>query len=413
MILIIGGAYQGKHRYAVEHYPDRTIYYVQSLIKEALEKQTDPALYIEKLAKEGNVYIVAQDGTGDFLTIQEGVDAVNSGDTLIICPGVYEENVEIMAKTVNLLGVDRDSCILQYDTVNYGKVPLTVAAGQISNITIRGYKNADKGMYLPVLAMQEEVFDEDSQELLRQSAYSGYAVHVDQNYLYGKELSFEKCRIESYNSYCIGIGSRGESTITVTECELLAAGDGGCIYLHDVGTLDVGGSSTMIFRNSMLQSSLCPYIMTIHALHTENQMYLTFQNVKVYGVAYEDNGGYSFTNMNTGLGVEPQMMHVLSNEETVAYMERNKQAVPLLQEGITYIATQKGVKEIVPKKRYVFNVYNADGMPGDGWCGLSNTWLTPDSFGNTLQDMNAIYQPSITGQEPVLADVLPYNNHND
>ena len=49
MILIIGGAYQGKHRYAVEHYPDRTIYYVQSLIKEALEKQTDPALYIEKL----------------------------------------------------------------------------------------------------------------------------------------------------------------------------------------------------------------------------------------------------------------------------------------------------------------------------------------------------------------------------
>ena len=99
----------------------------------------------------------------------------------------------------------------------------------------------------------------------------------------------------------------------------------------------------MIFRNSMLQSSLCPYIMTIHALHTENQMYLTFQNVKVYGVAYEDNGGYSFTNMNTGLGVEPQMMHVLSNEETVAYMERNKQAAPLLQEGITYIATQKGV----------------------------------------------------------------------
>ena len=52
------------------------------------------AQQVEKLAKEGNVYIVAQDGTGDFLTIQEGVDAVNSGDTLIICPGVYEENVQ-------------------------------------------------------------------------------------------------------------------------------------------------------------------------------------------------------------------------------------------------------------------------------------------------------------------------------
>ena len=55
MILIIGGAYQGKHRYAVEHYPDRTIYYVQSLIKEALEK---------KLAKEEPEAVFTLDDVG-------------------------------------------------------------------------------------------------------------------------------------------------------------------------------------------------------------------------------------------------------------------------------------------------------------------------------------------------------------
>lgn len=64
MILIIGGAYQGKHRYAAEYYPDRTIYYVQSLIKEAQEKQTDPALYIEGILKEEPEAVLMIDDVG-------------------------------------------------------------------------------------------------------------------------------------------------------------------------------------------------------------------------------------------------------------------------------------------------------------------------------------------------------------
>ena len=64
MILIIGGAYQGKHRYAAEYYPDRTIYYVQSLIKEAQEKQTDPALYIEGILKEEPEAVLMLDDVG-------------------------------------------------------------------------------------------------------------------------------------------------------------------------------------------------------------------------------------------------------------------------------------------------------------------------------------------------------------
>lgn len=64
MILIIGGAYQGKHRYASEHYPDRTIYYVQGLIKEAREKQIDPVLYIEKIAKKEPEAVFMLDDVG-------------------------------------------------------------------------------------------------------------------------------------------------------------------------------------------------------------------------------------------------------------------------------------------------------------------------------------------------------------
>ena len=61
---------------------------------------------------EGNIYKVKQDASGDFETIQEGVSNVESGDTLLIYPGIYEENVEIIDKTVNLIGVSRDELSL-------------------------------------------------------------------------------------------------------------------------------------------------------------------------------------------------------------------------------------------------------------------------------------------------------------
>ncbi len=352
---------------------------------------------LEEAAQNGNIYTVAQDGSGDYNTIQEGVDAVESGDTLIICPGVYTENVEIMAKTVNLLGVDKDTCILQYNTSDYGRVPLTVAAGTICNITICGSNSIE-----PV-ALEEMIqngMDSDESEYEWQKDYSGYAVHINQNYLYGKELSFERCRIESYNSYCLGIGSRGNSKISLQECEILAAGDGGCIYLHDVVTSEVGGKSGLLIRNSILQSSSSPYIMTVHALSRENQMYLTFQGVKVYGVAYADEGGYTTFNMNSGAGVELSRLNMLSREETIDYMNRDMFSQPVLKEGITYIGAKEN--NITQYPKYVFNIYNADMMSGDGWCGLSNTWLTQDSFGNTLQDMNAPLQEMLTVPDSVL-----------
>jgi hypothetical protein len=53
-------------------------------------------------------YEVDCTGGGDYLTVQEAVDAAASGDTLLIAPCVYEEAVAITGKSLTLLGGGAD-----------------------------------------------------------------------------------------------------------------------------------------------------------------------------------------------------------------------------------------------------------------------------------------------------------------
>jgi hypothetical protein len=48
------------------------------------------------------VIIVSQDGTGDFTMIQDAVDAADNGDTVIVYPGIYFENVDLTEKGIVL-----------------------------------------------------------------------------------------------------------------------------------------------------------------------------------------------------------------------------------------------------------------------------------------------------------------------
>ena len=380
-------------------------------------------------------YMISQDGTGDFLTIQEGVNAAADGDVLIIYPGIYNENVEIMNKELTIMGLNREVCILQYDTAFYRKVPLTIAAGTVSNLTIYGMDSGVEQM-----APTEEEIAQINKELVgdsweRQKNYSGYAVHIDQNFLYGRQLKFENCRIISENSHCVGAGSRGECSIVFEGCELISAGGGSCVYLHDPTTLAVGGTAALIMRNCYLKSYLCPYVMTFESLAPENRLNLTFQNVKASAVAFEDSSGYRLNNVNTSLEVEALanlekmgmlyragitssatdgLVHEMTAEESYLYMEKLENALKTrivsevlaidMPEGISYIATPKeetdqtvniwGYPNIMPipyalVKHQVIAVMNHNNLPAEGWCGLNNAYLTPDSSGNTLIEMNA------------------------
>ena len=45
---------------------------------------------------------VKQDGTGDFTIIQEAVDASSAGNTVLVWPGTYFENVNLTGKNITL-----------------------------------------------------------------------------------------------------------------------------------------------------------------------------------------------------------------------------------------------------------------------------------------------------------------------
>lgn len=278
-------------------------------------------------------YIIAQDGSGDFTTIQDGVNKAQDGDVLIIREGIYNEAVRLMNKDISLIGTDKDRCILKYDTNSYRHSPLTIAAGTVENLTICG---VDTGMER--ICLTDDEIAKINEELVgdsweRQKNYKGYAVHIDQNFLYGRNLKFKNCHIFSENSHCVGIGTRGNSSISFENCDFVSTGEGSCIYMHDPTTPEVSGVSEFKLICCRLTSSLSPYVMNFQSLMPEeNLILLTFQNVEVNS----------------------------PNAETVDDDAVNR-----------YIA-----------------VYNKSNFMPSGWCGLNGYYLTNESYGNELDEMN-------------------------
>ena len=49
-----------------------------------------------------DIITVKQDGTGDFDTIQEGINASVDGDMVLVYPGTYYENINFLGKNISL-----------------------------------------------------------------------------------------------------------------------------------------------------------------------------------------------------------------------------------------------------------------------------------------------------------------------
>ncbi len=360
-------------------------------------------------AQEENIYYVKQDGTGDFVSIQEGVDQAEDGAVLIIASGTYNEAVTVTDKTIRLVGINREKCIIMASAENYHSVPLTISAGMICNLTIYG-KNLNGEYIQPIRLDEASVYE-------WQDTFPGYAIHVDQDYSYGRELVIDNCKVISDSNQCIGIGSRGNSRIQISNSELIANGQGGCIYLHNNSNPELGGEAQFIMQNCKMTNYKCPYIMALHSMGNTNPLYLTFENVKAATVAYEDMACYNPQNSNTWFDVrtlqsysvkqylqdngyytaaQEDLIHVYSvdkRKKLNAYLQNNSllKDTPELKEGITVLQSEtKGrAGEVNNGVCQIIDIANADyEAQEDGWCGLAGIYLTKESKDNTLIEMN-------------------------
>ena len=99
------------------------------------------------LADEGplsgpKTIVVALDGTGDFVSLQEAVDAAKKGDTVFVKPGHYPQDVTIHSKEkIRIIGAGMDQVtILGRDimvgALHVGKWPYGATNIEISDMTI-------------------------------------------------------------------------------------------------------------------------------------------------------------------------------------------------------------------------------------------------------------------------------------
>ena len=94
---------------------------IKQIIKEGSGYQAKAKLVTaDKLKKKkGYDFIVAKDGSGDFKTVQEAIDAVPKDNDkrvkIFIKKGVYQEKIDLRKNSISLIGEDQEGTILTYN----------------------------------------------------------------------------------------------------------------------------------------------------------------------------------------------------------------------------------------------------------------------------------------------------------
>ena len=114
---------------------------------------TSVLLAEEATAPGTRMIVVSLDGTGDYKSIQQAVDAATKGDTVFLKPGRYEQDITIHSKDqIKLVGAGQDKVTLlgREDLVgvlHVGKWPYGATNIEISDMTINEHGGHAVGIF--------------------------------------------------------------------------------------------------------------------------------------------------------------------------------------------------------------------------------------------------------------------------
>ena len=206
-------------------------------------------------------WTVALDGSGDYVSIQEAIDASHSGDTIWIKAGTYAEDVTVHSKDgLKIIGERMDLVILsglkRVGTLHIGKWPYGAKNVEIHNLTVIQHGGLGLGIF-------------NGGGLLLKH------IHVN-GMVFGQEV--DNVRLEN----CV-IG--GSETTGVAFANSKATLLGNFIHDNDHGVA-IGGNSEVLLKHNVITRSLFEGIMV-----NDNAKAIAIQNTIVRnggGIAFHD-----------------------------------------------------------------------------------------------------------------------------
>ena len=171
-----------------------------------------------QLETRRNIY-VSNNKNADYTTITEAINDCklapkNHQYNIIIDDGIYIETLNLYdVNNINLIGVNKNTCIIQNHSANYYKPPLaTNGAGYFANLSFISTSEQDE-----------------------EAELTSYAMHYEGDSA-GGICEFHNCYFYSDNNSAVGIGMRKDETLIFNQCEFVKTDrkpyPAGAFYCH-------------------------------------------------------------------------------------------------------------------------------------------------------------------------------------
>ena len=171
-------------------------------------------------------YIVSKDGSGDFTTVTDACNAANSGESIYIKSGVYDNEVIVgtWSKKLYLVGESAKDTIIKNSLGDYNRPPIQIGSGYLKNITF----------YSEYTGTQER----------GSGSTMSYAVHSESDNLANDNLTIEDCILISDYAPSFGMGMRGGCNVTLKNC-YLKGNYSGALLFHDADNISYVGEQNI------------------------------------------------------------------------------------------------------------------------------------------------------------------------
>lgn len=200
--------------------------------------------------------VVDPGGNGDYVKIQDAINAADDGTTITIMPGDYYECVDAKDKRVNLVGYSASATrIISIDS-RRDYPALEMASGSASNLSFISQRPT--GMADP-------------------SYLTPYGAHLDYDGSAHQTLTFENCVFRSDWNAAVGIGMRVGENLSFKNCDFTSTPSisMGAVFFHDCSKAEFAGDYSLTFDNCNLWAAGNYSFVALGIAHPGNRMDLT------------------------------------------------------------------------------------------------------------------------------------------